>query len=100
MTDNRTTASKWASIPLTFERMRKKHDRKQSLKFRINHRTQQAIALQEHAKTDAEREIARQFWHEIFDVEEWRLLSGLSLGLTLAFISIALNGLPEQRTIM
>ena len=39
---------------------------------------------------------ARQFWHEIFDVEEWRLLSGLSLGLTLAFISIALNGLTDH----
>ena len=69
MTDNRTTASKWASIPLTFERMRGKHTRKQSLKFRINHRTQQAIALQEHAKTDAEREIAKQFWHEVDELK-------------------------------
>jgi putative inorganic carbon (HCO3(-)) transporter len=39
---------------------------------------------------------ARRFWHEIFDVEEWRLLSGLSLGLALAFISIALNGLTDH----
>lgn len=39
---------------------------------------------------------ARQFWHEIFDVEEWRLLSGLSLGLALAFVSIALNGLTDH----
>ena len=39
---------------------------------------------------------ARAFWHEIFDVEEWRLLSGLSLGLGLAFISIALNGLTDH----
>ena len=39
---------------------------------------------------------ARRFWHEIFDVEEWRLLAGLSLGLALAFISIALNGLTDH----
>jgi len=39
---------------------------------------------------------ARHFWHEIFDVEEWRLLSGLSLGLGLAFVSIALNGLTDH----
>ena len=39
---------------------------------------------------------ARHFWHEVFDVEEWRLLSGLSLGLGLAFVSIALNGLTDH----
>lgn len=39
---------------------------------------------------------ARQFWHELFDIEDWRLLAGLALGLGLAFVSIALNGLTDH----
>ena len=39
---------------------------------------------------------ARRFWHELIDIEDWRLLSGLALGLGLAFISIALNGLTDH----
>lgn len=69
MIDNRTTAKKWASIPLTFNRMREKHDRKKVLRFRINHRTQQAIALQEHAINDVQREIAEQLWREVDELK-------------------------------
>ena len=69
MSDNKTTAKKWAILPLTFENMRKKHDRKKLLRFRINHRTQQAIALQEHALNDTEREIAKQLWQEVEDLK-------------------------------
>ena len=69
MTDNRTTAKKWAGLPLTFEKARKKRDRKKLLRFRINHRTQQAMALQEHATTDDEREIAEQLWREVDELK-------------------------------
>lgn len=69
MSDDRTTARKWASMPLTFEKMRKKHDRKKLLRFRINHRTMQALALEEHATTDADRELAKQFWCEVKDLK-------------------------------
>ena len=64
-----TTAGRWAHMPLTFDRMREKRDRKKELRFRINHRTQQAIALQENARTDAEREVARAFWREVDELK-------------------------------
>ena len=69
MSDNRTTAKKWASLPLTFEKARKKYDRKKLLRFRINHRTNQAMALQEHATTDDEREIAERLWREVDELK-------------------------------
>ena len=64
-----STASRWAHMPLTFEKMREKHGRKKALRFRINHRTQQAIALQEHARTDAEREVAKALWREVDELK-------------------------------
>lgn len=69
MSDNKTTAKKWATMPLMFENMRKKHDRKKLLRFRINHRTHQAMALQEHATTDDEREIAERLWREVDELK-------------------------------
>ena len=70
MSDDRTTARKWASMPLMFEKMRKKHDRKKLLRFRINHRTMQALALEKRATTDADRELAKQFWREVEDLKQ------------------------------
>ncbi len=76
MTDNRTTAKKWASSPLTFENARKKRDRKKLLRFCINHRTHQAMALQEYATTDDERGIAEQLWREVDELKrEWKELT-------------------------
>ena len=64
-----SVASEWAQLPLTFDKLRKKHDQKKALRFRINHRTQQAIALQEHATTLEELKIADAVWQEIEELK-------------------------------
>lgn len=69
MSGEQTTARRWASEPLTFEKIRRKHSHKKSIRFRITHRTQQAYALEKHATTDAEREMAKQLWREVDELK-------------------------------
>lgn len=76
MTDNQTTAKKWAIVPLTFNRMREKHDRKKALRFRINHRTQQAIALQEEgggamSEQDTREKLEADVRKTLTDPDDW-----------------------------
>ena len=49
--------------------LRMKLRKRQSLRYRINHRTQQAISLQQHAETDEERAVVAAMWREIDELK-------------------------------